>query len=195
MDHNNESLSPLTIYEEAEKPKENVLHYSCPPISLLLQPSDQPSTSSANQGGHIVCAHCTRNDARALFEMAAQEPERQLPSVVVSENNYEDSLGAANASSTLRTTESGSAHYEYAEPGEATAWYYHNRNAQLEGHVGVAASEADSVYTDEGAVRYHVITMRPRLGSDGGRNVSLIINCYHKEDKFLAGFRHFRPPI
>ena len=40
--------------------------------------------------------------------------------------------------------------------------------------TGTLTSESDSQYTEGGAIRYHVITMRPRLGSDGGRSVSNI---------------------
>lgn len=69
---------------------------------------------------------------------------------------------------------------------ESVKFRYYQRGGTLEsvtsrgggGGVGGSGvrgqlSDSDSVYTIEsGVIRYHVITMRPRLGSDGGRSVS-----------------------
>ena len=183
--------SSQLVYEDMVQPVEARLNYCEPPLPRFVSEGTSCSSggntcqamaslnvanySSRNSPNPSQChgSPCSSGDANSTRESVTFSVERvdttmsDAPEVSADREEVQVVEPADNSDM--------SNHYEYAEPGDAAAWYYHhNRSSNDENENerrGLRPSETESLYTEGSAFRYHVITMRPRLGSDGGQNV------------------------
>ena len=148
------------------------------PLNVTSYPNQNSPSTSQCQGS--AAGSSTRNDnSRESVTLSVERVNSTMAEAPEASADGGGGAGTGRVAEPAADASDLSNHYEYAEPGDAAAWYYHNRSSNDENENerrGLRPSETESLYTEGSAFRYHVITMRPRLGSDGGQNVSICKN-------------------